>query len=748
MKNKIVLGLTTVLLIMLMVRFGQSQTNNQSLTPYMQILADKDSTCQLPLTSIKTKVNVSSVIASVNMEQVYCNNGDRPLEAIYVFPASDKAAVHLMKMHVGDRTIVAEIRKIEEAKQVYQKAKREGKRASLLDQERPNIFTMHVANILPGDEVRIELEYTETLIPDDGEYSFVYPTVVGPRYTGESRGGSDPGNGIPYLRSGVDPNYLFDMDLDLMMGVPIQSIYSHSHKIDIDHINLGYARINLDENEYKKGNKDFILNYQLKGNNIESGLLLYEGEKEKYFLMTVQPPTRVKPGNMPAREFVFIVDVSGSMSGFPLEVSKSLMHNVLVNLRPQDRFNILLFASCNKAFAPHPVPATAEEIEKALTFVNQQEGGGGTNILQALKKAMALPKNILGLSRSMVILSDGYISVEREVFDLIRDNNNESNFFVFGIGSSVNQYLINGIAHVGNSVPLIATTLEDACAQTEKFRRYISTPVLTDVQIDWGGFEVYDLVPSSISDLMAERPIVISGKYKGDSEGKIKLHGTTGSKKYKWSYDLSNSQPEEVNQGLKYLWARRKIGMLDDYASSHLDKNEEQFICDLALKYNLVSRFTSFVAVDEIIEGDGNMKTIYQPLVLPEGVSDLAIGPASYGVGADLQISNRGKNGGLRQVKFTISSHLLSLIDLKFVSWEIKSFLSQIESRYNLKGMNKVIFNLEIDGDGNISLKDQQNREYSDLVRSIIKELLTFTINHKVTHSFDLTVSLRGIGKS
>ncbi|MEZ4955318.1 MAG: VIT domain-containing protein [Saprospiraceae bacterium] len=632
--------LITSLILFVTFCFGgqllaQGQNDDKTSAPYFFVKTADPNVDQLPLKSTKADVNISGVIADVTISQVYKNEGAKPLEAIYVFPTSTRAAIYGMKMVIGNRVVEAEIQEKNQARQTYETAKENGQRTSLLEQERPNVFQMNVANIMPGDEIQVVVNYTELLVPESGVYEFVYPTTVGPRFTGESNGQTSFTN-TPYLKRGEMPPYEFGLNVWLSGGMPIQDVTCGTHKINTQYEGTTTANISLDPSEKNGGNRDFILQYQLAGGQIQEGLLLYEHGDENYFLMMVQPPNKVKPEDIPAREYVFIVDVSGSMHGFPLNVSKKLMRNLMTNLRPSDRFNVMLFASTSAVLAQQSLNASQENIEQAINFLGEQGGSGGTNLLSALRRALQLPRADESVSRSFVVITDGYINVEQEAFDLVRNNLDNANLFAFGIGSGVNRHLIEGLAHVGQGQPTIVTDESEANAGAEKFRKYIESPVLTRVKAQFNDFVVYDLEPSSMPDVMAERPLVFFGKYKGSANGSITVKGHSGRKKFKTTFDVASVKPDRRNAALRYLWARERIRLLDDYNNLNYDEGRVKEVTQLGLDYNLMTAYTSFVAVDkEIINKEtGETVAVKQALPLPENVSDYAVGfsPAIEGV--------------------------------------------------------------------------------------------------------------------
>lgn len=636
--------------------YGEQQ-EDKTLSPYFFVKSDDPAADQLPLKSTSTEVSIAGVIADVRVVQVYRNEGEKPLEAIYVFPASTRAAVYGMKMTIGERTITAEIRKREEARKAYEQAKQEGKSASLLEQQRPNVFQMNVANILPGDEIRTELRYTEAIVPLDGVYEFVYPTVVGPRYSNAkeaSAPASEKWSANPYLHQGEPPATTFDMAVDLVSGVPIREMTCTSHKVDIQYKDAARAAVKLLESEKTGGNRDFILRYRLAGDAIDSGLLLYEGKDENFFLYMVQPPKRVTPEIIPPRDYIFIVDVSGSMHGFPLDISKRLLKDLVGNLRPTDTFNVLLFSGASQLLSEKSLPATSENVQRAAELIERQRGGGGTELLPAMERALGLPR-AEGIARTVVIVTDGYVTVETEAFDLIRRQLGKANIFAFGIGSSVNRHLIEGMARVGAGEPFVVSKPDEAPARAAEFRKYIQSPVLTQIRLDFTGFDAYDVEPAGVPDVLAERPAIVIGKWRGQARGSITVHGITGAKRYNRTVDMASARPQDANSAIRYLWARSRIAQLSDY--NMLRPNDERIgkITDLALKYNLLSNYTSFVAIDNMARRkDGSLETVKQPLPLPEGVSDLALPGSARGAGAPVPMAAQARSSSLFFMKSAV----------------------------------------------------------------------------------------------
>ena len=601
---------------------------DKTLAPYFLVQGDA-SVDHLPLKDTRVDIAVSGVIADVTVVQTYRNGGTRPINATYVFPASTRAAVYAMRMRIGDDLIIAKIKEREKAKTEFEQAKKEGKSASLLEQERPNVFSMGLANLMPNEQVEIELRYTELLVPTDGVYEVVFPTVVGPRYSSQKESTAPSKDRFvrnPYLHEGSEPTSTLHISTRISAGVPIQDLTCPSHQIFPQWQGPASAQLTLDDANPFQGNRDFVLHYRLAGNQIASGVILYQGAEENFFLYMAHPPQRVESDDIPPREYIFVVDVSGSMNGFPLDTSKQLLRDLIGKLRPTDLFNVVLFAGDSSLLSPKSLPANQENISVAISLLEQQRGSGGTELLAAVQQAMNIPRDT-NVSRSMVLITDGYISGEEGVFSYIRDNLNKCNVFSFGIGSSVNRYLIEGVAKAGMGEPFIVMDPQQAPAAATKFREYIQTPVLTDIQIRSVGFETYDVQPTNFPDLMAQRPVILFGKWRGPISGFFELTGKTGRGDYVARLDVAGVAPDEGNRALRYLWARSRIAELSDYGFGNVSPDRARDITALGLKYNLLTQYTSFIAVREkVTNTSGSADDVQQPLPLPVGVSDLAVG--------------------------------------------------------------------------------------------------------------------------
>jgi Ca-activated chloride channel family protein len=602
---------------------------SKTLSPYFVVDKAEPGVDALPLKSTRVDVKVNGVIADVRVTQVYRNEGATPLEARYVFPASTRAAVYAMRMRIGERAVDAEIREKQTARREYEAAKREGKSASLLEQQRPNVFSMSIANVMPGDEIAVDLFYTETLVPTDATYRFVFPTVVGPRYNGTAGRDSHAAEGWvaqPTLRAGQPAKHTVAMKLAVQAPLPVQSLTSPSHRLQPDGIGTRTATAEFAP-AAEHANRDIVIDYRLAGSQIASGVLVHESRDESFFLAMIEPPARVPSAAIVPREYVFVLDVSGSMHGFPIETAKALLRSLVANLKPTDTFNIIPFAGGHSLFAPRSLPATRDNVAAAVRFINGQNGSGSTELLSALRAALALPTDG-DRAHSFVVITDGYVTVEKQAMDLVRANLGNANVFAFGIGSSVNRFLIEGLARAGRGEAFVVLNERDAATEAERFRAYIEAPVLTKIAVRFHGLDVVDVDPPQIPDLFSQRPLVISGKFRGAATGTIEVQGMTATGTFFQSIDVANGRLSGVDtKALGILWARTRIATLGDYQKIAPDSATQREITELGLKYRLLTDYTSFIAVDKIVRNPtGAQTSVDQPQPLPEGVSEMALG--------------------------------------------------------------------------------------------------------------------------
>jgi Ca-activated chloride channel family protein len=621
------------LAVLLPAAAAEAPPATRSLAPYFVVEGGAPGVETLPLKRTEVEATIVGVIADVRVMQVYRNEGSTPIDARYVFPASTRAAVYALRLRVGDRAVDARIREKQQARREFDQARREGRSASLLEQKRPNVMQMAIANVLPGDEIAVDLRYTETIVPTDGTYRFVFPTVVGPRYNGGFSADGEASESHkaegwvaqPTLPQGKRSNATFALSATIRSPLPIATIGSPTHALQASGEGSREVHIGLPA-DAAHADRDVVIDYALAGRAIDAGLLVHEGPDANYFLLLAQPPARVQAAEIVPREYVFIVDVSGSMNGFPLATAKTLLRELIGRLQPTDTFNVIPFAGGHSLLHPASVPATAENVERAIRFLDGQNGSGGTELLPALRTALSMPADD-GRARSFVVVTDGYVTIEKEAFELVRASLGKANLFAFGIGSSVNRLLIEGLARAGKGEPFFVLNAQQAEAEAARLRVMIEEPLLTRIRVKFDGFDAYDVDPPQVPDLFARRPIVVSGRFRGKARGRIEIEGLAAGGAVLLPIDVERAAVRDDTPALRYLWARGRIAELGDFNRLGRDHEAVREITRLGLAHNLLTDYTSFIAVDQVVRNPGGSATpVEQPLPLPQGVSNLAVG--------------------------------------------------------------------------------------------------------------------------
>src|SRR5689334_20915363 len=634
-----------------------------------------------PLKHTDVKAQISGFLSRVTVTQEFENPFKEKIEAVYTFPLPQNAAVDDMTMLVGDRTVRGKILRREEAQAVYEAAKNNGQTASLLEQERPNIFTQSVANILPGEQIKITISYVETLKYEDGSYEFVFPMVVGPRYVPGAATGAQ-GEGFapdtdrvpdasritpkpppPGMRAGHD----ISIDVALDAGVPIDALNAKTHEVLLERPDIRRAHVTLKDQETIP-NKDFILRYDVAGQKISDALLTHSTGHSGFFTLILQPPERVTVEDVTPKELVFVLDTSGSMSGFPIEKAKETMKLALDNLYPYDTFNLITFSGDEHILFPEPVPATQENLAKAQAFLESRQGGGGTEMMKAIKASMD-PSDKQDHVRIVCFMTDGYVGNDMEIISEVQKHPN-ARVFAFGIGGSVNRFLLDNLAKYGRGDVEYVGLNDDGSAAAKRFHERIRNPLLTDISVDWNGMQVSDVYPKTIPDLFSAKPVILTGRYAGNGKGVIRLKGKMSGRDFvrEIPVDFSSTEQHDV---LATLWARTRV---DDLMGQDMTGAQQgtmrdelkQAITQLGLDYRIMTQFTSFVAVEEMIVTDGGQpRRIDVPVEVPEGVNR----DTAYGEG----VNNPAVNGRNYQGLMMLRSVSQSVVVTKASTNEAKS---------------------------------------------------------------------------
>jgi Ca-activated chloride channel family protein len=597
---------------------------------------------EFPLEHTDVKAEISGMVAGVTVTQTFSNPYEDTIEAIYVFPLPQNAAVSDMTMKIGDRTIRGLIKRREEAKEIYEQAKEEGKVASLLEQERPNIFTQSVANITPGAKILIEIRYDQDLKYDDGTYEFTFPMVVGPRFipgtpTGRQGGGWAPDTDQVPDASRITPPVLkpeersghdISLSVSLDAGVPIQNLRCRSHEVDVEREGESEATIALKPFDTIP-NKDFMLAYDVAGEEPEMALMAHRDTRGGFFTLMIQPKAEFDVEEITPKEMIFVVDCSGSMSGEPISKAKQAMRQCITHMNPDDTFRVIRFSEAASQLSQEPLTNTPENVKRGLHYIEQMEGSGGTMMIEGIKAALDYPRDGKRV-RIVSFMTDGYIGNETEILAAVEEKIGDARLFSFGVGTSVNRYLLERMAEAGRGVVQYVRPNEDTTEVVERFYDRIARPYLLDLRIDWRGLKVADVYPEKIPDLFASQPVILHGRYTEPGEGTVKVNAILASQP--WSQELEVKLPEKelANEALSSLWARARIKELMDSMYQGEDEETVEQVTDLALEFRLMSAYTSFVAVEEkVVREGGEVKSVQVPVPMPEGVSyEGVFGPA------------------------------------------------------------------------------------------------------------------------
>jgi Ca-activated chloride channel family protein len=566
----------------------------------------------------EVKASISGFVTRVDVRQEFENNRSETIEAVYVFPLSHDGAVDKMTMRIGTRTINGVIMRREEARKTYEDAKQAGQTAALLDQERPNIFTQSLANILPGEKIVIEISYVETLKYENGVYEFVFPMVVAPRYVPENTDGSKISPPKSKARNGHD----ISIEVNVDAGVPIEQIGSPLHSIDTLSFGQGNASVRLSDDD-SIPNRDFILRYDVTGKKIEDAVLVHRDGRGGFFSMILQPPDDMTVEDLTPKEIVFVLDSSGSMRGFPIEKAKETIRLSLKGLHPRDTFNLITFAGRTQILFKEPVSATQANLETALRFLESRRGGGGTEMMKAIQASLD-PTDSQEHLRIVCFLTDGQIGNEMAIISEIQKHKN-ARVFSFGIGNSVNRYLLENMATEGNGEAEIVTLESESEAAAKRFYKRVRSPILTDISIEWNGMPVEDVYPAKLTDLFTSKPVIVNGRFNESRKGSIKLKGKIAGQYYEREINVDFPEKEARHDVLATLWARRRVSELmnSDLAAvqnRNGDIDVEEEITRIGLEFGILTQFTSFVAVEErVVNTDGNPARVNVPTENPDG---------------------------------------------------------------------------------------------------------------------------------
>jgi len=598
-----------------------------------------------PLKHTEVQAKIAGNISRVEVTQSFENPFTTTLEAVYIFPLPDEAAVDDMLIRIGDKTIKGSIKKRQEAQQIYEEAKQQGRTAGLLEQERDNIFTQSLANIQPGEQIDVIIRYSESLKFTAGNYEFVFPMVVGPRYIPgipieENAGGVGSATApmtqnqdtdivpdasrlnAPILPSGTRSPHDINVTIAIDAGVEIQDVQSPSHQIQLSYEGKRVL-VKLAGGD-KIPNKDLILRYQVAGDSTQTTVLNQADERGGHFALYLIPALQYRQDQLVPKDVVFLIDTSGSQMGAPLMQCQELMRRFINGLNPDDTFSIIDFSDTARQLSPVPLANNSQNRTRAINYINRLSANGGTEMLHGIRTVLNFPVTDPGRLRSIVLLTDGYIGNENQIFSEVqRHLQPGSRLYSFGAGSSVNRFLLNRIAELGRGISRIIRHDEPTDEVVEKFYRQINNPVLANINLQWeGDGESPIIYPSTPPDLFAEQPLVLFGRKPDARAGKLHITGiVAGGTRYQHTFNVNFE--ETGNIAIAQLWGRSRIKDLMNQMVSGETKLGVEALTDTALTYQLLSHYTAFVAVSDDVRvnsAEGAI-SVQVPVEMAEGIN-------------------------------------------------------------------------------------------------------------------------------
>ena len=652
---------------------------------------------ELPLMKTDLSAEIEGDLATVTVVQSFLNPAQAPVNATYLFPLPEEAAVYGMEMRTGDEVVTAVIHRREEARATYEAAKAEGRNAALLNQLRPNIFSQEIANLMPGKPITVTLRYVQAAPKIDGAYELVMPLVVGPRYLGpqtaaaasrDDAGPARPGqwNFQPLpeaagsqradLPAAIEPERV-SIRLHLKAGLPIVDAASRTHALTRRDLAADEAEFALSAGR-TIDNRDFVFRYALAGADSQAGFLTHQDETGGTFSLLIEPPAVPAEASITPREMVFLLDCSGSMSGQPLEASRAFMTRALTGLRPTDSFRIIRFSDAASEFTDRPLPATPDNIARGIEYARSLNSEGGTNMASGISQALAGAPPA-GTQRIVVFLTDGYIGDEATILGMVAGGMGDARLYAFGVGSSVNRFLMTALGRAGRGFSRFMDPTESVDAVASELAARLQSPVLTDIAIDWGRFKPTDLTIDRIPDLFAGQSIRIQGRYEAPADGQILLRGKVRGQPATLPVTLRFNPAGQGSKALPLIWARSTIEAEMDKLMApqplrpnhESDREIEETVTALGLSHSLMTQWTAFVAVSSRIANAVPQVTADAavPLPLPAGMQPQGM-PAPMAMAQPAQSTPGGGFSGSSTPEPATWAALLLL--LAMAGWQLR----------------------------------------------------------------------------
>jgi Ca-activated chloride channel family protein len=596
-------------------------------------------TFAVPLLATDVRIRVSSMVARATVRQRFRNPHADWYEGIYVFPLPENAAVDHLRMRIGDRVVEGEIRERQAAKAAYEQAKQSGRRATLLEQERPNVFTSSVANIGPGEEVEVELEYQQQLRYEQARYSLRFPMVVGPRYIPGTPDADLIGAGWaagtdqvpdaaritpPVLRpgEGVKPVNPVTLRVSLEAGVPLAAVESAYHPVSVRETSPSAREVVLEGETY--ATRDFELAWTVAPDRAPRVALFTERRAERHYaLLMVTPPAGEPVQASLPREVIFVIDTSGSMHGASILQAKEALELAVLRLGPRDRFNVIEFNSDASILFTDARAATPETTAIATRWIRALRAQGGTEMAKAVGLALhgrERPDRV----RQVIFLTDGAVGNEDALFRLIAERLGDSRLFTVGIGSAPNSHFMTRAAQAGRGTFTYIGRPDEVKQKMGELFAKLESPVLKNVQVQWPGGVQVESWPKRLPDLYLGEPVVVTAAL-ARAEGEIVVSGTLGDAPWRAAVPVAAAAD---GSGMGVLWARDKIAALMDSLRENAPEPEVRAaVVDLALTHHLVTKYTSLVAIDRAPARPdaAALKSAALPTNLPDGWTYAAV---------------------------------------------------------------------------------------------------------------------------
>ncbi len=578
-----------------------------------------DTASALPLKKTVIQGQITGPLISVSVSQQFTNPIENPAEMDYLFPLPENSAIVDFELRVGGRVIKAEIQEAEQARQAYQEASQKGQRAGLLEQRRPNLFAIHISNVLPGETIHTTLRYQDHLKFEDGKFEVVLPMGLTPRYHTADHPEEARATHAPVALPGEAIGAV-EIQLSIDAGVAVSNPTSPTHSLVVSRIDERRFQVSLDGSAIP--DHDFVLRYALADASPAACAWSSADASGDYFMAALFPPALPENFQAPRRSFVFVLDRSGSMSGEPIAQARNALRACLRSLNPDDTFQILLFDDLQEWFKLEPSPVTQEEVDQADRFLGEVQGRGGTEILQALE-AVFSQNSAANQTRYIVFLTDGAVSAESRVLEKIRNRIGSGRLFTFGIGPSVNRALLNQMARLGRGTAEFLQLDEDIEGAIIRFQDRVSFPVLTDLAFSWSGVRAWDIYPARLGDLYAGQPVELCCRVQVDqADGALTVHGKRNGQDVEMRLEVKRALVKD--DSIRRVWSRARIDDLFEQLAANPDRSADlrAEIISTALAAGLATPLTAFVAVDqEITVKDGSRRRIIhvaQPL--PKGL--------------------------------------------------------------------------------------------------------------------------------